>query len=58
MKLKDLFEDVAAGSTGAGGMSTFNGRLFGNNLPARPLLPEDGKVPLIQYSKTKKPEKK
>jgi hypothetical protein len=58
MKLKDLFEDVAAGSTGAAGVDAFAGRLFMGNRPIKRYLTDpNGKVPVLQYSKKTKEKK-
>lgn len=59
MKLEDIliFEDAAGGSTGAGGVSAFAGRLFVGTRPIKRWTPEDD-VPVIQYSKKSAKEKK
>lgn len=59
MKLKDLFENAAVGSTGAVGVDAFAGRLFMGNRPIKRFITDpNGKVPVIQYSKKTKVEKK
>jgi len=60
MKLKDIviLEDAAGGSTGAGGVSAFAGRLFVGTRPIKRWTPDDD-VPVIQYTKkSAKKEKK
>lgn len=59
MKLEDIliFEDTAGGSTGAGGVSGFAGRLFVGTRPIKRWTPDDD-VPVIQYSKKSAKEKK
>lgn len=51
MTLKDLFEDVAAGSTGSADSAAFAGRMFAGSRPIKRVIakPSD-KVPIIQYS--------
>jgi len=59
MKLEDILilEDAAGGSTGAGGVSAFAGRLFVGTAPIKRWTPDD-EVPLIQYSKKKSDKEK